>query len=70
MVDENALKRFLKALIDQAHWNAVVAADIAKRADDAFPTSIDDVNASFNRLRDLLELTVIDESEQHDEDPL
>ena len=69
MIDENALRECLKVLIEQAHWTAIAAAHAAKHSVGSFPVTTADVNAGFDRLYRLLESAVIDEGEQHDEDP-
>ena len=69
MIDEDALRAFLEALSDQLHWTSVVAVDASEGLNRNIPADIEQVNAGFDRLRRMLERAIVDEGEQHDEDP-
>jgi len=68
VVDKHRLKRLLKALIEDAHYNAVVGFVLANKAGESQHRSIDDLNGSYDRLHEMLDEAIHDEPDDEQEE--
>ena len=70
VLDKHKLKDLLKSLIEEAHYQAVVAHVIAKKIKAETHRPIEDINAAFDEMHEMLEEVIDDEDEaKADEDP-
>lgn len=68
VVDAHRLKRLMKAMIEDARYNAVVAFVLTNKVGESQHRSIDVLNASYDQLHKLLEETIYDEPEDDEAD--
>ena len=63
VLDKHKLKDLLKSLIEQAHYQAVVAHVIAKKIKAETHHPIEDINSAFDEMHEILEEAIYDENE-------
>ncbi len=63
VLDKHKLKRLLGAMRDQMHWSAVVARGAAMSAGEDVPVSIEQINAEFDEMDEMLDEAIYDEYE-------
>ena len=63
MIDEHKLKALLKAMIEQLHYQAVGIHVLAKRVGEETHHPIEDLNAAFDKLHEMLDAAIRDVGE-------